>query len=213
MLKRRVFLVPRVASLFAVALLTAGGLPQPAYADEFGDGAKKFVEVLADDAIRSLTVNDISKAERESRFRNLVIRNFAIKSIGKFALGRYWRKASDPVRKEYLRLFEDLMVATYAHRFNNYAGESLKITHAEVRGKSDVIIYSTMIRIDAIKPLKVAWRVWGSKSGSYKIVDITVEGISMIQTQRSEFGSFIKKNGGTLDPLLVEIRKRIEAGP
>ena len=40
-----------------------------------------------------------------------------------------------------------------------------------------------------------------------------VEGISMIQTQKSEFSSFIKKNGGTLDPLLTEIRKRIEANP
>ena len=117
------------------------------------------------------------------------------------------------MRKEYLQLFEDLLVTTHAQRFTNYAGETLKISRAEVRGKRDVIVYSTMIRIDAIKPLKIAWRVRGSKSGTYKIVDITVEGISMIQTQRSEFGSFIKKNGDTLDPLLTEIRKQIEANP
>lgn len=213
MLRRRAFSFPWVASLFAVALLTAGGLPRPAHADEFGDGAKKFVEVLADDAIRSLSVNDISKAERASRFRSLMLRTFAIKGIGKFVLGRHWRKASDPIRKEYLRLFEDLLVATYAQRFAKYAGETLNITRAEVRGQRDVIVHSTMLRVDSAKPLKVAWRVRGTKSGTYKIVDIMVEGISMIQTQKSEFSSFIKKNGGKLDPLLTEIRKRIEANP
>ncbi len=213
MLRRRVFSFPWVAFIFAVALLTAGGLPQPAHADEFGDGAKKFVEVLADDAIRSLAVNDISEAERASRFRNLMLRNFAVKGIGKFVLGRHWRKASDPIRKEYLRLFEDLLVATYAQRFAKYAGETLNIGRAEVRGQRDVIVHSTMLRVDSAKPLKIAWRVRGTKSGTYKIVDIMVEGISMIQTQKSEFASFIKKNGGKLDPLLKEIRNRIEANP
>ena len=158
MLRRRVFSFPWVAFIFAVALLTAVGLPQPAHADEFGDGAKKFVEVLADDAIRSLAVNDISESERASRFRILMHKNFAIKGIGKFVLGRHWRKASDPIRKEYLRLFEDLLVATYAQRFAKYAGETLNISRAEVRGQRDVIVHSTMIRVDSSKPLKIAWR-------------------------------------------------------
>ncbi len=212
--RRRFFSVPWIASLLAVALLTAAGLPVPAHASEFGDGAKKFVEVLADDAIKSLAVNDISESERASRFRILMHKNFAIKGIGKFVLGRHWRKASDPVRKEYLSLFEDLLVATYAQRFAKYAGETLNISRAEVRGQRDVIVHSTMLRVDSAKPLKIAWRVRGNKSGTYyKIVDIMVEGISMIQTQKSEFASFIKKNGGKLDPLLKEIRKRIEANP
>ena len=193
--------------------MTAGGLPLPAHAGEFSDGAKKFVEVLADDAIRSLSVNDISQDERSARFRKLMLRTFAIKGIAKFVLGRHWRKASEPARKEYLRLFEDLLVATYAQRFAKYAGETLNIIRAELRGQRDVIVYSTMLRVDSTKPLKIAWRVRGTKSGTYKIVDIMVEGISMIQTQKSEFSSFIKKNGGTLDPLLKEIRNRIEANP
>ena len=211
--RRRRFFVPWFASLLAVAFLTAGGLPLPAHAGEFSDGAKKFVEVLADDAIRSLSVNDISQDERSARFRKLMLRTFAIKGIAKFVLGRHWRKASEPARKEYLRLFEDLLVATYAQRFAKYAGETLNIIRAELRGQRDVIVYSTMLRVDSTKPLKIAWRVRGTKSGTYKIVDIMVEGISMIQTQKSEFSSFIKKNGGTLDPLLKEIRNRIEANP
>ena len=58
--------------------------------------------------------------------------------------------------------------------------------------------------------MKVAWRVRG-KNGTYKIVDIMVEGISMVVTQKSEFASFIRKNGGSIGSLLAELRKRIQA--
>ena len=66
-----------------------------------------------------------------------------------------------------------------------------------------------MVRVDGSKALKVDWRV-RIKDGKYKIVDIMVEGISMIMTQKSEFSSFIKRNGGKIDALLDELRKRIQ---
>ena len=113
---------------------------------------------------------------------------------------------------EDLQLFEDLLVVTYADRFEKYSGEKLVVKEAEIRGKRDALVRTTMVRVDGSKVLKVDWRV-RRKDGKYKIVDIMVEGISMIQTQKSEFSSFIKKNGGTLDPLLTEIQKRIDANP
>ena len=210
MLRRRDFLGPWLPALIIAALVAAGLPPGPARADEFSDGAKKFIEILTSDAISMLTVENISKIERSDRFRRLMNENFAIKGIAKFVLGRHWRKANESEKKEYLQLFEDLLVATYADRFAKYSGEKLLVNESEVRGKGDALVHTIMIRVDGAKPLKVAWRVRG-KSGIYKIVDIMVEGISMVVTQKSEFASFIKKNGGSLGPLLLELRKRIQA--
>lgn len=210
MVRRRDFLGPWLPALFIAALVAAGLQPGPARADEFGDGAKKFIEILTADAISMLTVQDISKMERADRFRRLMNENFAIKGIAKFVLGRHWRRATDAEKKEYLQLFEDLLVVTYADRFAKYSGEKLLVNESEVRGKGDALVHTIMIRVDGAKPLKVAWRVRG-KAGNYKIVDIMVEGISMVVTQRSEFASFIRKNGGSLGPLLMELRKRIQA--
>ena len=209
MVRRRDFLGPWLAALFIAALVAAGLPPGPARADEFGAGAKKFIEILTSDAISMLTVEDISKTERADRFRRLMNENFAIKGIAKFVIGRHWRKATESEKKEYLQLFEDLLVDTYADRFAKYSGEKLVVNKSEVRGKGDALVHTIMIRVDGAKPLKVTWRVRGKK-GIYKIVDIMVEGISMVVTQKSEFASFIQKNGGSLGPLLIELRKRIQ---
>ena len=209
MIRRRDFLGPWLPALFIAALVATGLQPGPARADEFSDGAKKFIEILTSDAISMLTVENISKTERSDRFRRLMNKNFAIKGIAKFVLGRQWRKATESEKEEYLQLFEDLLVATYADRFAKYSGEKLLVKKSEARGKGDALVHTIMIRVDGAKPLKVAWRVRG-KAGNYKIVDIMVEGIGMVVTQKSEFASFIRQNGGSIGALLSELRKRIQ---
>ena len=209
MQRRREFLVSWLASVLIAVPLILGG-PGSAHADEFEEGASNFIKALTEDAISMLTVKDISRSERARRFRILMKKNFALKGIAKFVLGRHWRKASEEQKEEYLQLFEDLMVATYADRFERYSGEKLLIKRAEVRGKKDAIVHTTMVKADnATKPLKVAWRVRG-KGGTFTIIDVMVEGISMIMTQKSEFASFIKQNGGGLDALLMELKKRVQ---
>ena len=208
MVTRRI-LLGSFRCVLAAAVVMAVGVRGPVRADEFSAGAKVFIRVLADKAIASLTAKEISKAQREQRFRALMLENFAISGIGKFVLGRYWPRATEIEQAEYLKLFEDLMVVMYAERFSKYAGETLDVEQAEVRGEYDVLVYSRIKRVDATQPIKVAWRVRG-KPGAYKIVDVMVEGISMAQTQKSEFASFIQQNGGKLDSLLSEMRKRIQ---
>ena len=209
MIGRRRFLGAWLAGALIVALVAPGGFTGPARADEFSAGAKKFIEALTKEAISTLTGKDISRSEREYRFRALMLKTIAVKGIAKFVLGRHWRQATNGEKKEYLQLFEDLLVATYADRFVKYSGEKLLVKKAEMRGERDALVHTTMVRVDGSKALKVDWRV-RIKDGKYKIVDIMVEGISMIMTQKSEFASFIKRNGGKIDALLDELRKRIQ---
>ncbi len=209
MLRRREFLVSWLASVLIAVPLVLGG-PAGARANEFEEGAKNFIKAMTEDAISMLTVKDIKRSERARRFRILMNKNFAMKGIAKFVLGRHWRKASEEQKEEYLQLFEDLMVATYADRFERYSREKLLIKRAEARGKKDAIVHTTMVKANnATKPLKVAWRVRG-KGETFTIIDVMVEGISMIMTQKSEFASFIKQNGGGLDALLMELKKRVQ---
>ena len=207
MIGRRCFLSAWLAGALIVALVV--GLPGSARADEFSDGAKKFIEALTEEAISTLTGKDVSRSDRSDRFRALMLKTIAVKGIAKFVLGRHWRRTTEGEKKEYLQLFEDLLVVTYADRFEKYSGEKLVVKEAEIRGMRDALVRTTMVRIDGSKALKVDWRV-RRKDGKYKIVDIMVEGISMIMAQKSEFASFIKRNGGKIDALLDELRKRIQ---
>ena len=100
------------------------------------------------------------------------------------------------------------MVADHARRFEKYEGETLAIRKTEVRDGGDAVVYSTMLRSGGEISVRVDWRI-RAKDGTYKVVDILVEGTSISLTQRSECASVIRRNGGNVEALLVELRKRL----
>ncbi|MEO5338271.1 MAG: ABC transporter substrate-binding protein [Magnetospirillum sp. WYHS-4] len=202
---KRMFL----AGAFALAL--AAGMPAWATAGDFSTGAKSFLQSLGDRVIEELTPKNIDRAERERRFRSILKEHFAVEAIGQWVLGASWRKANDAEKQEYLALFEDLVIATYVNRFENYKGETLSVVDSQMKGEDDALVYSHISLQEGNPPLKVDWRVRQRKSdGKFKIVDVIVEGISMSQTQRSEFASVIHKHGGEIAPFLRELRDRVK---
>ena len=206
--RRREFLTACVALALAVAGF-------PARANEFADGARRFIESLADRAVAALTVPDLPRPRRVALFRTLFNDHFAVHAIAQWVLGRYWRHATAAERTEFLALFEELMVATYVDHFARYAGMRLSVTRTVARGTADAIVYSQITGRDGETPLPVDWRVridWRARTGAghYKITDVMVKGVSISQTQRSEFASVIRESGGKVEGLLAELRKRVK---
>ena len=194
-------------ALLFFSIICVSGSYSNSYANDFTNGAEKFVESLANNAISSLTSKKLTEKERQYNFRELLHNYFDINGIGKWALGRYWRKASPSERKEYLGLFENLIVGTYSNRFNAYSNEKLSVKGSTSRGKF-ALVRSHLNRNNQ-KPIRVEWRVT-QPDKNYKIFDIVVEGVSMIQTQRSEFSSVIRRNGGNVSGLLSALRKKLD---
>lgn len=184
--------------------------PGRAAADE-GARAGKFIESLADKAIAALTESSVSREERKGRFRVLLNEHFAVDTIGRFVLGRYWNDATESEQKEYLDLFETLIVITYVDRFNNYSGEKLTVDGTVPATGGDLLVNSRITRPAGGDPLEVGWRV-RSRNGQFKIVDVIVAGVSMGQTQRSEFSSVIRRSGGKLEGLLAKLREDLKKG-
>lgn len=174
-------------------------------ASDFSNGAENFIRSLTDKAVPALSDKSLSDRERRSNFRKILRSYFDVAGIGKWALGRYWRKATKGERSEYLVLFEDLIVGTYANRFKSYSNEKLAVYGTTSRGQ--IVIVKSHLEQDSQKPIRVDWRV-KFPDGKYKIFDIVVEGISMIQTQRSEFSSVIRRNGGKVSDLLTALRQK-----
>ena len=202
MLKRRHIIV-----FCFFAALGAFLLPSAGHTEDFEQGAKRFIELLTDDALRSLTVLEKPRPERAVKFRQLLHEYFAYRTIGAWVLGRYWRRATKEQKKEYFDLFEELLVESYVDRFARYPGASLNITKTMISGGRDVVVFSLLNRADGQPPVKVDWRV-RAREGKFKVIDLIVEGLSMGQTQRSEFASVIRQNGGTVDGLLTVLRKK-----
>ena len=169
----------------------------------------QFVQKLGDTALMSLTSKNAPRSLREKRVREILRNNFDVTTIGRFALGTYWRDASEAQRKEYLGLFEDMIVQTYTTRFEDYSGETLRVSGFTASGDTDSIVTSQVIQKDG-PPINLEWRV-RKEEGSLRIVDVVVEGISMSVTQRSDFSSVIQHGGGNIDALLTSLREQNKA--
>ena len=196
-------------SLFGglLAVLVLFGGPARAGIEE---GANAFLKALVDQAVKSLTEADTPHPERIKRFRYMFRENFAVRSIGKFVLGRNWRRASDEERKEYMVLFEDLMVVTYFDRFQRYAGEPLKVKKTRVDTESIATVFSEIERPDGAKPIRVDWRV-GTNGTIYNLLDVIIERTSMSNTLRSDFGSIVRREGNQIGGLLAVLREKTAA--
>ncbi|MEX2452005.1 MAG: ABC transporter substrate-binding protein [Rhodospirillales bacterium] len=202
MMFRRFFL----AALLGAVLAIAGG-GQVRAATSLEEGAKAFIDTVSGQALKSLTTKGVSRPERIERFRTLFKENFAVTAIGKWILGRYWPKATEEQQTEYLKLFEDLIVVSYVDRFAQYTGEGLKINKTLANNERMATVFSEITQPGNTAAVRVDWRV-GKNSDSYKIFDVVVEGTSMSQTMRSDFGSIIRRKGGQISGLLEVLREK-----
>ena len=189
----------------AVLLSVAGGLR----ADRDEDPALAFIQSLGDQAVASLRDNLDSPFEvREAAFREVMVRGFDIPIVGRFVLGRHWRTATKEQRREYMAVFVDFIVRVYASRFDSYGGELFTARSVIDDESGDKIVRAQIVRPSGGDPIGVDFRVRMRDEG-YKVIDVSVEGISMLHTHRVEFASVVNRKG--IDGLLGDLRARVEA--
>jgi phospholipid transport system substrate-binding protein len=181
----------------------------PAIAATEPDGAARFITWLADQAIKVMRSPDATLAERETALHNLLAQSFDLQFLGRFAIGRHWRRMSADQRSEYQRLFGAYILNTYASRFGGYSGETFSVVSARAAGKKDAVVRSLINRPSG-PPIQCDWRVRATGK-QYKIIDLMIEGVSMAVTQRSEFSAVIKQNG--IDGLVTALRARVDKFP
>lgn len=168
--------------------------------------AAGFIDQLAQKAIAVLRQSQGSLEQREGALRAILSNDFDLPFIGRFVMGRHWRRASAEQQAEYQAVFAEWLLKTYARRLGGYSNESFQVTGARAAGKKDVLV-QTRINRPSGPPIVADWRV-RVRNGQFRIIDIMVEGISMAVTQRSDFGAVIKRNG--IPGLLQILRARTE---
>lgn len=180
-----------------------GAVSSQALAGEQASGAEGFIQNLTDQGVAFLSDDSLSIEQQKQEFKTILNRDFDLKTIGRFALGRYWKSASEEQRDEYMKLFNTMVVNVYSQRFESYNGQDIKIISSRPEGK-DTLVSSILTQKNG-PDVRLDWRV-REKSGGYKVVDVIVEGVSMSVTQRSDFASVIQRGGGDVEALLQHLR-------
>ena len=169
-----------IASL-AVLLFSFFTAGVPAKAND-GEAAK-FILSLGERAVSVLRDKENTTfTEREFAFRKILVEGFHMTTISRFVLGRHWRSATSAQRGAYNDVFVDFIVRVYASRFDSYNGEQFEILEMVASAADgDTVVRTRILRPSGAAPIGVDFRVRVIE-GSYRVVDVTVEGISMLHT-------------------------------
>ena len=186
----------------ALPLALVLGIPVGAAAAS-PDGAKHFVEGVIGQAMDVLRIPLDERSLREAEFRILLEQHFDLPLITRLVVGRHWRKATADQKQAFAVVFEEHIVKVYTSQLGVYQDETVEIRNAAPRTERDTIV-GTEVLSSSDPPLRLDWLV-RERDGSYKIIDVAAEGVSLLITKRSEFSSVIAREG--LDGLILRLRE------
>ena len=192
--------------LLAAALAGMVALATPAGRALAADDAASFVGQAADSVLALARDKGLSQHKFKERLRTIAEQDFDVPRIARFALGQYWRSASDTDRQEFVEAFEDYMVEVYATHFRQYNGANFKVVGQRAQGDTTMVT-TEIAQASGQPPAKVIWQVAHQPNG-YKITDVVIEGISQAITYREEFSSVIGLHGGQVSALTQQLREK-----
>lgn len=192
--------------LAALLITTAGAFSIPALAqDESPDALLKrlstevMATINADPAIRAGDVTRIVALVDSQIMPNV---NFT--RMTAFVVGRHWRQATPEQQQRFQSEFKTLLVRTYAGALGEVKDQTVAfkpmrsnpedpevVVRSEVRGKGD--------------PLQLEYRMEKSANG-WKIYDINVLGVWLLETYRTQFAREINAKG--IDGLIASLAQR-----
>lgn len=196
--------------LLTMLVMVGLGCLAPPVSAEPAASPTAFVSTLVAQGVQLLKNKQLTEQQRAQQFATLLRNGFDEPRIARFVLGRYWLTASAKDRADFIKYFEEWIVRTYASRFREYSGETVKVIGSRPVSAETTIVLSQIQRPNG-PPTKVSWRVRKDQN-DYKIVDVEVEGVSMALTQRDEFASVIQQNGGSVAGLNRALEQKLASG-
>ena len=182
---------PTVAPQIAIA-----GLPQQTLEmwTPIETGAAMFANNLTTQALALAADAKLKDSERRSAFRKMVAELFDVKTISRALIGRERTKLDDSQLASYQAIVADYLVPIYATRIGEVCNTEASIV--AVKGRpSGVFVRTAFATRAGGRPMLVDWLVSPQADGSYRALDVAINGVSLGQSKMDEFSSVIDKRG------------------
>jgi phospholipid transport system substrate-binding protein len=198
--------LPRLAAGAAAIALIGPGLVtmMSGQAAAEQDPAAQLVQRTADQVIEVARTR--TGGARESGMMQVLQADFDLGYMGRSTLGTHWNEATPAQRLRFLNVVASAEAHSYSQRFGQYAGQTLTVSGVNRRGNGESLVDSKLNQSSG-EPVAIQWEVRNDGQGP-RIVDVKVEGVSMLLTRRSEYNSYIRNHGGTVEPLISELEAR-----
>jgi len=192
-----------LAAAILVLFSSSAALAQSASQSE---QAKVFINDIGNKIIKTADDKKSSVEQRKNKIIAIIDGAIDTDWIARFVLGKNYKNTSDENKARFSKLYRDFMINTYGPKFQNYNGRKFDVTDVSEQN-SFYIVKAEFLPRDSNTPIDIAFRV-KERSGKLMILDFIAEGVSLIETQRSEFNSAISQKG--MEKFLEDLEVRIK---
>ncbi len=166
-------------------------------------GVNQVIATLGDPAFKAKT-----KDEQIAQIGEEINSIFDFKELSRRTLGREWKKMKPEQQKEFVQLFRELLQGVYADRLLAYSDQKIIFGKETMLKKGRAEVQSYLQTSDG-KKIPLFYRLT-DKSGSWKVYDVIIEGVSMVKNYRTQFRQILAK--GSHDKLLKILRDKVGKG-
>lgn len=165
--------------------------------------AETYVQNLSNKIILIIE-NDTAVEKKQNQLLRLFKENASILTISRAALGSKWRNLDDHDKKRFTDAFTKYLVQKYGKQFEEFNGAKLTTERSIDAGRRGILVHTRLI-MPATSPISVKWQVW-QKNGTFKLIDIIIEDISMLTMEREEIKNRLTIHDGDIDDLIKDLK-------
>jgi phospholipid transport system substrate-binding protein len=161
----------------------------------------KVLQVLRDPALKAETAKEFKKEELRVIYEQM----FDEIELAKRTLARNWNALDLAQRRDFVQLFRQVLEKAYIDKILSYTNEKVVFDRETVLAENQAEVQTRIIT--ASKEIPISYRVI-LKGGTWKVYDVIVEGVSLVQNYRTQFSEILAKNSPK--ELLEILRKKVK---
>jgi phospholipid transport system substrate-binding protein len=193
----------KILAILFFAIFSSSALAQNTKSE---DQVKIFVNNIGNKIISIAGEKNTPEEKKRNKIITVIDEAIDADWISRFVLGKNYKTTSDENRTYFAKLYRDFMINTYGPKFKNYNGRKFDVIDVTEQN-GFFVAKSEFLPKDSNVPIDVQFRV-KERNGKLVILDFIAEGVSLIETQRSEFNSAISQKG--IAQFLVDLEARVK---
>jgi phospholipid transport system substrate-binding protein len=184
----------------------------PARASDQIAAANNLITNMISEVETYLETDSGSIEKRTENIIKLLDTHFDLPAIARFSAGPYWRAANEQERSDYVQTMRDVVIGTVVRNFDQLSGLRFSTIDSQTKGDNMVLVRGSFTDSTGKRPpVSVGWRVITPAMAPAKVLDVEIENISMLVTQKQENITIIRQNEGRFSALIEAMRKRHQA--
>jgi len=193
-------LLGSILSLILILGITVPGLAGDP-TEKIRQTTNKILSIVSDPAFK-----DPSKAkEKKKLIRRAVDECFDWEEMARRSLARHWAQRTAEEKKEFVRLFAELLERTYMSKVEGYSGEKVRYERETIDG--DYAVVKVKILTQKSKDIPVEYRL-KKEENDWLVYDVSIEGVSLVNNYRTQFNSIILQS--SYENLVKKLREKVE---